>query len=143
MPFLQISNLTIDEYEAIRLADFENKKHEEAAGLMSISRPTFSRLLESAHAKISDAIVNGKAIKIEGGDFRFIGSRFECRKCGNSWNMPQPVQDSPACPKCNGREINDIGNALDRNIAPGRGHRGMHGRIFRNGKLSPDKEIKE
>ena len=65
--------VTVDEYEAIRLADYEKLKHEDAAKQMNISRPTFTRLLESAHNKISDAIVNGKAVRIEGGDFNFLG----------------------------------------------------------------------
>ena len=60
-------NLSLDEFEAIRLSDFERLKHEDAAKLMKISRPTFSRILSSAHNKIADALVNIKAIKIEGG----------------------------------------------------------------------------
>ena len=59
--------LTLDEFEAVRLADFEGLKQEEAAKEMKISRPTFSRVITSAHNKIGDALVNIKAIKIEGG----------------------------------------------------------------------------
>jgi len=59
--------LTIDEFEAIRLADLKDLKHMQAAKLMRISRPTFTRIISSAHRKISDALVNIKAIKIEGG----------------------------------------------------------------------------
>ncbi|MGB2629875.1 MAG: DUF134 domain-containing protein [Candidatus Omnitrophota bacterium] len=59
--------LTIDEFEAVRLADVEGLKQEDAAKKMRISRPTFSRIINSAHGKIGDAIVNIKAIKIGGG----------------------------------------------------------------------------
>ena len=59
--------LTIDEFEAVRLADVERLKQETAAKKMCISRPTFSRIINSAHAKIGDALVNIKAIRIEGG----------------------------------------------------------------------------
>jgi predicted DNA-binding protein (UPF0251 family) len=59
--------LTIDEFEAVRLACLEELKQEEAAKLMKVSRPTFSRIITSAHKKIADALVNIKAIKIEGG----------------------------------------------------------------------------
>ena len=59
--------LTIDEFEALRLACLEGLKQERAAKLMKISRPTFSRILTSANKKIADALVNIKAIKIEGG----------------------------------------------------------------------------
>jgi len=69
MPLSRLNGiyLTLDEFEAIRLADFEGLKQEEASKKMKISRPTFSRIITSAHNKIGDALVNIKAIKIEGG----------------------------------------------------------------------------
>jgi len=60
-------NLTIDEFEAIRLADLEGLYQEDAAKKMNISRQTFGNVIESAHKKIADSIVNAKALKIEGG----------------------------------------------------------------------------
>lgn len=60
-------SLTLDEFEAIRLTDLERLQQENAARKMKISRPTFSRILSSARNKISDALVNVKSIKIEGG----------------------------------------------------------------------------
>lgn len=60
--------LELDEYEAIKLADLEELYQEDAAGQMKISRQTFGRIICSAHKKIADALVNGKAIKIEGGN---------------------------------------------------------------------------
>jgi predicted DNA-binding protein (UPF0251 family) len=59
--------LSIDEFEAMRLACLEGLKQDEAARRMKISRPTFSRIVTSAHKKIADALVNIKAIKIDGG----------------------------------------------------------------------------
>ncbi|MEM5779359.1 MAG: DUF134 domain-containing protein, partial [Candidatus Aenigmatarchaeota archaeon] len=59
--------LTVDEFEAVRLKDLEGLEEEMAAKKMNISQPTFNRLITSARKKIADAIVNGKAIKIEGG----------------------------------------------------------------------------
>lgn len=59
--------LTVDEFEAMRLACLEGMKQEAASKLMRISRPTFSRIIASAGRKIADALVNIKAIKIEGG----------------------------------------------------------------------------
>jgi predicted DNA-binding protein (UPF0251 family) len=59
--------VTIDEFEAVRLADLEELTHAEAAKLMKVSRPTFTRILSSAHKKVADGLVNIKAIKIEGG----------------------------------------------------------------------------
>ncbi len=65
--------LTLDEFEALRLACLEGLKQVEAARLMQISRPTFSRIITSAHRKIADGLVNIKAIRIEGGCCRIKG----------------------------------------------------------------------
>ncbi|MBU5678512.1 MAG: DUF134 domain-containing protein [Candidatus Aenigmarchaeota archaeon] len=70
--------LTVDEFEAVRLKDLEGLEEEMAAKKMNISQPTFNRLITSARKKIADAIVNGKAIKIEGGNF--IIARFRRRR---------------------------------------------------------------
>ncbi len=59
--------LTLDEFEAVRLASLEGEKQVDAAKRLKISRPTFSRIISSAHRKIADALVNIKAIRIEGG----------------------------------------------------------------------------
>ena len=59
--------LTLDEFEAVRLACLKALKQSEAAKLMRVSRPTFSRILTSAQRKIADGLVNIKAILIEGG----------------------------------------------------------------------------
>jgi predicted DNA-binding protein (UPF0251 family) len=64
---LQCVDLTVDEFEALRLADVEHLYQEAAAGRMNVSRQTFGRILETAHAKVADALVHGKALSIEGG----------------------------------------------------------------------------
>lgn len=58
-------NLEIDELEALRLADYEGLYQQEAAELMNVSRATFGRIVEAAHRKVADAILHGKALKIE------------------------------------------------------------------------------
>ncbi|MBT3464365.1 DUF134 domain-containing protein [archaeon] len=65
MMALEESVLNISEFEAIRLIDFKEILQEEAAKQMQISQPTLSRILKSGRKKIADAIINGKAIKIE------------------------------------------------------------------------------
>jgi len=65
--------MSLDEFEAVRLADFEGLKQVDAAKRMKISRPTFSRIITTAHSKIGDALVNVKAIKIEGGCCKIEG----------------------------------------------------------------------
>lgn len=61
------TNLSMDEFEAIRLADFLGMGQKEAAKSMNISQQTFSRILRKAHKRIADCLVNGKIIKIQGG----------------------------------------------------------------------------
>ncbi len=75
---LEEVGMTLDEFEAIRLADLEGLYQEQAAGKMSVSRPTFSRIVESAHRKIADVLVHGKALRIEGGPVH-LGARRCCR----------------------------------------------------------------
>ncbi len=67
--------LTIDEFEAIRLADLEGLKQVDAAVRMHVSRPTFSRIVASARNKVADGLVNIKAIRIEGGCCKITRSR--------------------------------------------------------------------
>ncbi len=64
---LDVVVLTLDEFEAIRLADLDGCYQERAAEQMRVSRPTFSRILDAAHRKLADALVHGKALRIEGG----------------------------------------------------------------------------
>ena len=66
-------HLTLDEFEAVRLADLEGCEQEYAAKKMRISRPTFSRIIASARQKVADGLVNIKAIKIEGGCCKITG----------------------------------------------------------------------
>ena len=69
---LQEVVLSVDEFETLRLKDFLRIGQDEAAKKMNISQPTFHRLVLVARKKVADAIVNGKAIKVEGGDYRFV-----------------------------------------------------------------------
>ena len=67
VPFIRLDevSLSLDELEAIRLADLEGLYHEQAAGRMDVSRATFGRILGAARRKVAEAIVNGKALRIE------------------------------------------------------------------------------
>lgn len=68
MRLLEEIIISLDEAEAIRLSDYEKYYQEEAARRMNVSRQTFGRIIESAHQKIAEAFVLGKAIRIEGGN---------------------------------------------------------------------------
>jgi predicted DNA-binding protein (UPF0251 family) len=67
--------MTLDEFEAIRLADLDGLYQESAAAQMRVSRPTFSRIAAEAHRKVADALVHGKALRIEGGPVQVAGNR--------------------------------------------------------------------
>lgn len=78
--FLSSVCLSVEEVEALRLKDLEGLDQVEGAVNMGVSRPTFQRILSSARKKVSDALLNGKAIKIEGGNFQINAQRVCCRK---------------------------------------------------------------
>lgn len=59
--------LTLDELEALRLADLNGLYQEQAAPKMEISRSAFARILESARRKVADALIHGKCLRFEGG----------------------------------------------------------------------------
>ncbi|MFH1752274.1 MAG: DUF134 domain-containing protein [archaeon] len=68
---LEEVNLTLDELEALRLKDFKQLSQLDCAKKMSVSQPTFHRLLLDARRKVSEALIEGKAIKVEGGNYKF------------------------------------------------------------------------
>jgi predicted DNA-binding protein (UPF0251 family) len=94
--------MTLDEFEALRLADLEKLYHERAAEQMRVSRPTFSRIIDSARAKIADALVHGKALRIEGGPVQVpSGPRRCCRRhdaAGRTPRAPSLERTPPSPP---------------------------------------------
>jgi uncharacterized protein len=103
IPYSQLSEvvLSIDEYEAVRLADYEGMYQEQAALCMNISRQTFGRIITAAHGKIADVLINGKALKIEGGDIAISKTTsFTCGKCHKVFNAGSETQDRTTCPYC-------------------------------------------
>ncbi len=91
--------LTLDEFEAIRLADLEGLYQEQAAELMRISRPTFGRIIDAARRKVAEALILGKVLKIEGGSvYAEPGRSHRCDSCANEWDGP--AGKSTECPCC-------------------------------------------
>ena len=101
---LQI-NLNVEELEAIKWADFEGLYHEEAAKKMNVSRQTFGRILEESHKKIAECLVEGKALKIDGGNYVMIQKGFRCYGCGYAWGVPRRVPKPSVCPQCKNTDI--------------------------------------
>ncbi|MFO7862026.1 MAG: DUF134 domain-containing protein [Desulfosalsimonas sp.] len=102
MKELSESVLTVDECEAIRLADYEGLSHEAAGELMGVSRATFGRIIEQARKVVADALINGRAIRIEGGSYRFVDTerRFGCKICNHQWVLPCGTGRPDHCPEC-------------------------------------------
>ena len=73
--------LHFDEYEAIRLLDYEGLMQEQAAERMNVSRPTLTRIYEQARRSMAKAFVEGKMIVIEGGNVEFDRDWYRCKKC--------------------------------------------------------------
>lgn len=67
---LEEINLAVEELEALRYSEIEEIEQIKAAELMNVSQPTYHRILKSARKKVADALINGKAIKIQGGRFK-------------------------------------------------------------------------
>lgn len=98
---LEELTLSLDELEALRLADFEGLYHEEAANKMHVSRQTFGNIVKAARKKVADALVNGKAIRIEGGVCNIPKMRtFICDDCSHSWQAAFGTGRPEACPAC-------------------------------------------
>lgn len=117
---LEETVLLLDELEALRLADLEGLYQEEAALRMNVSRQTFGRIIESGRKKIARALVEGLAIRIEGGVVQMAEKRrFECRECQHEWEVPFGVQRPPECPACKSKNIH--------RAALHKGHRGAGG----------------
>jgi predicted DNA-binding protein (UPF0251 family) len=102
--------LSIEEAEAIRLKDLEGLEQEQCAQSMRVSRTTFARILGSARQKMADAMLNGRAIRIEGGNFEMAMRRFRCLN-GHEWDIPfeTMIAGPPElCPTCNTPSIMPI-----------------------------------
>jgi len=108
---LEEVGVSLEEAESLRLRDLEGLEQEECAKRMKISRPTFHRILTGARKKVSDALLNGKAIRIEGGDFGLAAQRFRCKGDGQEWQVPFEIMatDPPdVCPKCKSSHIEPL-----------------------------------
>jgi predicted DNA-binding protein (UPF0251 family) len=97
---LEHAQITVDELEALRLSDYEGLNHEVVAQQMKVSRPTVTRMLAKAHRAVADALVNGKAIRIEGGDYCLEGLDSCCPRCGQRQPKAAEVEKATLCPKC-------------------------------------------
>jgi len=104
--------LLYEEFEAIRLADYEGLTQEEAAEKMNISRPTFTRLYEKARRTIARAFIEVKAIIIQGGTYVTEEYWYKCQVCHETLNTIKPIKQ---CRKCDSDKITSLSNESEEN----------------------------
>ncbi|MGY5865168.1 MAG: DUF134 domain-containing protein [Candidatus Thorarchaeota archaeon] len=97
--------LAVDEFEAIRLADYEGMNQREACTIMKISQPTFNRILASARNKVAQGLVEGQVLRIEGG--RYVlgdgSGGLQCTDCDYRLDMNKDKRN--ACPNCGSSKL--------------------------------------
>jgi predicted DNA-binding protein (UPF0251 family) len=81
MDGLEEVTLGIDEVEALRLKDLLALEQEECAKRMNLAQSTFQRILTTARSKLSRALIEGKALRIEGGNYLVCNSVLSCAEC--------------------------------------------------------------
>jgi predicted DNA-binding protein (UPF0251 family) len=124
IPLSQLEEVvvTVDEFEALRLADLDGLYQEEAAERMNVSRPTFGRIIDSAHRKVAEALVKSKALRIQGGNFVMSNMRtFHCNDCSHDWHAPFGTGRPTDCPACHGRNFyrTDEGRGMGHGLRHG------------------------
>lgn len=95
--------LYFEEYESIKLLDYENMTQEEAAVCMDVSRPTLTRIYESARNKVAQSMAEGKDLIIRGGNFQFDDNWFYCQDCQAKFNLMEGHDN--CCPVCSSTKI--------------------------------------
>jgi uncharacterized protein len=94
--------INFEEYEALNLCDYELLKQVEAAKLMNISRPTFTRIYESVRRKIAKAFMEGSCINFESGNSA-VSSWLICTDCQISFTASNDSDNR--CPICKSEVI--------------------------------------
>jgi predicted DNA-binding protein (UPF0251 family) len=100
--------LFYEEYEVIRLLDYENMTQEEASVEMGVSRPTLTRIYESARKKVAKSFIEGCAILIEGGQAQFDKSWYGCMGCKSRFNTAKDTKTPALCPICGSSSLENL-----------------------------------
>jgi len=99
--------LLYEEYEAIKLSDYDLMNHKEASELMGVSRATFARIYESARRKIAMAFVETKEIRTVYGNTQMDESWFICNACHARFTLPKTLKQD-ICPMCSSDQIESL-----------------------------------
>ena len=105
--------LHYEEYEALRLCDYEMLNHHQASVIMDVSRPTLTRIYARARQKIAQALVLGSQIIIEGGKIYFDSEWYSCASCGCFFNNPEKQEEIKECPLCRSTEFKNYVQSIE------------------------------
>ena len=100
--------LLLEEYTSVRLCDYELLTQAQAADAMKISRPTFTRLYESARRKIAEAFIEARTIEVKGGHVYFDSDWFHCKGCNVFFTAPGKKFKTSECPLCRSEKIESM-----------------------------------
>jgi uncharacterized protein len=111
--------LHFEEYEALRLCDYEMYNHHTASAIMGISRPTFTRIYASVRQKVAMAFAEGRQMSIEGGKVYFDSDWYICGSCKCFFNNPQKEVEISNCPLCGSDKVssNNMEDGIDEQNA--------------------------
>lgn len=110
VPASDIGKETIlfEEYESLRLVDYLNLSQEEAAKIMQVSRPTFTRIYDNVRKKLAKAFVEGASIIFQGGNVLLEDEWYRCNDCNETFK----ATDLEACDVCDSSNIEHINNTI-------------------------------
>ena len=112
LPHCKIETISLkyEEFESIKLINYDNLSHEQAATQMQVSRPTITRIYNKALKIIAKAFVEGKAIEIDGGNYTFEKDWYKCKKCHK---LIDGIENHVKCNNClesNNNELQNLNN---------------------------------
>ena len=117
IPIKEMDSITLlfEEYEALKLADYNKLTQAQAAKLMQVSRPTFTRIYENARNVVAQAFIEGKAIFIEGGNVAFEKHWYKCEACNEVFEAEKD-QEIEQCHYCSSSNISNINQELEEDF---------------------------
>jgi uncharacterized protein len=100
--------LLSEEYEAVKLLDYEHMNQLQASKIMGISRPTLTRIYARARKKIAECLVELKELKVAGGNTMPQDNWIKCFDCESVFNLPEKTNSQEFCPVCNSKKTGEL-----------------------------------
>jgi len=124
-----VSEICLEEIEAMRLKDIEGYDQQLCAEAMGVSRATFQRILQRARCKVASALVYGQTILIKGGNYMLKNRVFECSDCNHVWEVEPCVEGGKhgyeiPCPLCGSMKKSKISDEGVKHACGGGHHEG-------------------